>query len=697
MKNYLNYIIVFSLGILFTNCSKKGLNILNEDINSKPQISFVASFDKETKSILVETGSNAFDVYWQANDELSVFGNGRVNTRFTTDIVENTYSAKFTGDSIGDPLNGYYYAVYPYNSNTRIYTTGIISTALPVEQIAREGTFAQNVSIAVARSSSLNRLAFKNICSGLRFKLSVEGVKSVKLESVAKEIIAGNCTVQFNSEGIPTVRRLSTGSSSITLIAPDQETGFKVDTWYYFVTFPLNMTDGYRLTFYKDGNLEGMVNKSGSSKIFTRSVFRGVANPINPEFKPRFDFLEVYYGKANSVIAYNTTSASIDVTPYFTGENYNRKYEGIITPVPEIAESQTPVFAYPLWRENSLTFDVNPEVSSNNINVTNIEGYGNALIGVYNYNNELLWSYHLWVTKEDPTQTLTYTIWDRGTSSTVEVMPFALGALRSVTSPDVDALGLYYQWGRKDPLGRASDYAEGTTTLMPMTKGEGNKQGQAIPTVNAIARKNIGSTTTEVLKYSMKNPSVYLLDKGSGGSQNNWLPDKIDYLWGNPSIMNSTNPTNSSNYLAETYDFATCNAAQYKTIFDPSPEGFMVAYPNTFTNFTTIRGSFISDKNQWNVVSTTPDFGYSFYYQGTKTGPSDFYIAAGFRRDNYGDLANVGISGSYRTTPSFEGSWTAAGGNVLGFSTTSASNPQIAPLSNAYREKAGTIRCIVEP
>ena len=73
---------------------------------------------------------------------------------------------------------------------------------------------------------------------------------------------------------------------------------------------------------------------------------------------------------------------------------------------------------------------------------------GNAVIAARNMSGEIVWSWHVWMT-DQPHEQVYYN--DAGT-----MMDRNLGAT-SATPGDVGALGLLYQWGRKDPfLGSSS-------------------------------------------------------------------------------------------------------------------------------------------------------------------------------------------------------------------------------------------------
>lgn len=74
---------------------------------------------------------------------------------------------------------------------------------------------------------------------------------------------------------------------------------------------------------------------------------------------------------------------------------------------------------------------------------------GNVVIAVRDVNGTILWSWHIWIVDFDPEETqVKYT-------SGLVMMDRNLGAtsvIPSTTSEYYSAYGLYYQWGRKDPL-----------------------------------------------------------------------------------------------------------------------------------------------------------------------------------------------------------------------------------------------------
>jgi len=68
---------------------------------------------------------------------------------------------------------------------------------------------------------------------------------------------------------------------------------------------------------------------------------------------------------------------------------------------------------------------------------------GNALIAAYDSEEEIIWSWHIWFTEQEPRE-IPYK------NNSGIMMDRNLGALSS--TPDYRANGLLYQWGRKDPF-----------------------------------------------------------------------------------------------------------------------------------------------------------------------------------------------------------------------------------------------------
>lgn len=244
--------------------------------------------------------------------------------------------------------------------------------------------------------------------------------------------------------------------------------------------------------------------------------------------------------------------------------------------------------------------------------------------------------------------------------------------------------GLYYQWGRKDPLGRGATY--NSNTLLTVYDKSGASVNLADPTnvqnvsnyissnytgeITDPASKKYKSIARFVLDFSIANPQKFIASPQIAVAWN-WLAQFNNYLWGNGHTGNS---------------FVVMSKT-YKSIFDPSPKGYRVAPPQVFTGFTSNGGQQSYSPN-WNVVS--PDFttlgGLAFYYAGRKTGPSDFYPASGYRTASAGALTQVTGSGYVHTS-------STGGAQASIFTINSA---LVFPFHPFDRARGITVRCVKE-
>ena len=257
-------------------------------------------------------------------------------------------------------------------------------------------------------------------------------------------------------------------------------------------------------------------------------------------------------------------------------------------------------FAEVLWE--SFGTDVTPKVGDLVKNVKYADGAisfdtpstfneGNAVIAAKDASGTILWSWHIWLTDEPEGQEY-YN--NAGT-----MMDRNLGAT-SATPGDVGALGLLYQWGRKDPfLGSSSIsddiYAESTITW-PSTVESDSSNG--------------------TIEFATANPTTFIT---CSRSNYDW------YYTGSKSADNTRWTTSESN----------------KSIYDPCPVGWRV--PDGGNN------------GEWSKAASSSYFHYT--YNDTKEGMNFsgkfgpdvtiWYPASGFRPYSDGLLDFVGYDGFY--------------------------------------------------
>ena len=152
---------------------------------------------------------------------------------------------------------------------------------------------------------------------------------------------------------------------------------------------------------------------------------------------------------------------------------------------------------------------------------------GNAVIAAKDASGKILWSWHIWLTDQPQGQ-------DYYNNAGI-MMDRNLGAT-SATPGDVGALGLLYQWGRKDPfLGSSS-----------LTSNSNNWQTakSTITWPSSVDSKS----STGTIEYAIAHPTTFIY----------YNPNNKDWYY------SSGESTNNSRWKTE------------KTIYDPCPAGWRI-------------------------------------------------------------------------------------------------------------------------
>ena len=214
---------------------------------------------------------------------------------------------------------------------------------------------------------------------------------------------------------------------------------------------------------------------------------------------------------------------------------------------------------------------------------------GNAVIAAKDAAGNILWSWHIWLTDQPQGQVY------RKNAGTM--MDRNLGATSS-TPGDVGALGLLYQWGRKDPFLGSSSISSNTVAKSTISWP---------PPVST-------SSSRGTVSYVTANPTTFVEASSS------------PYDW---------HYSSRDNTLWTTSD-------KTKSIYDPCPAGWRVPDGGSSGVWSKDLGS--SSYFDYTYNSTNEGMNFSGKFGSAST---IWYPASGYRYNNDGGLYDVGFYGRY--------------------------------------------------
>ena len=285
------------------------------------------------------------------------------------------------------------------------------------------------------------------------------------------------------------------------------------------------------------------------------------------------------------------------------------------------------------YNNSQMQLFVNPEnYISFQVNALTIR-QGNAVIAIKDAGDNVLWSWHIWVTDENIGQTIEVT---NHQSQKYKFMPVNLGwcdgrtntyaersckvkftagdASKEVIIKQVSASITtggnhpYYEWGRKDPFPPSNVLAN--TNKIWYDK-DGNAHTESPQT------ENLSTGIACIKNYILKPDVMNRQFSGDNTYANLWSADNNVYT------------ANDENVI--------------KTIYDPSPVGFKLPASNAFTGFTTT-GEYVSTLSQINGEWDSSLKGWNFYTDSSKN-KTIFFPASGYRFYSHGGALLVGSFG----------------------------------------------------
>ena len=535
----------------------------------------------DTRTTVTDEGSftwSSGDQIWLHTTSGSVVG--------TLSSGAGTSSANFSFGSHFGEMTGK--AVYPYNSDHSV-DGNVLSVVLPASyELGSNLTNTNAAMFGVTIDGTLNfthlagvmRFVFKNVPAGTdKFKITLD--KKINgtftadltqecpvLESEETSVDAEK-TITFNFDAL-------TSTSDIRLYVPLPLGTYK--------TLALELSAGNQSVWTYSNTVTNKINRKSLKLMPVVSMGGSIGGEIESGSTGGGNLSSA--GTANSYIV--SAAGSYTFTP--TKGNSNES-------VGEIASAEV------LWE--TFGTDVTPNVGDLVRNVKYADGVisfetpstyreGNAVIAAKDASGTILWSWHIWLTDQPEGQEY-YN--DAGT-----MMDRNLGAT-SATPGDVGALGLLYQWGRKDPFLGSSSITESVDAKSTIIWPQAELKSSSIGTI----------------EYVTAHPTVFV--KATSYPENWHYSGHVKTLW-----------TSSQNN---------------KSIYDPCPAGWRVPDGGNNGVWAKALGSSSDTRHSYNSIDIGMNFSGKF---GDAT--TIWYPLAGTRGYKDGVLTSTGFYSNYWSSSS---------------------------------------------
>lgn len=584
MKAYIKIYIAFAI-ILMAGCSDK----IEQIVIEQPSMFTIAAGD-----------GDAFGIALKAGDKIGI--NGKAYPILSNKTV-GMYDV---------PAMEKYFIYYPADMDV---SNNMWTYTLPAVQNYSAGVVDRraNPVYGVADNGSLKEgdVRLDAVVGGLKVAIPANAdfasVTSITLAARSEsDIFAGDIAVDIESG------KVSWGEHQTNVLNMASGINITEGGEVIFAIPPLTFQDAIDVTMYSlKGEATATLDLSGQS-IESGQVLSAALEDV------QWISMTDYYGKANAVIVEpGQTSVTVDCTPYYT-TSLQYAYENI----PQTNPQKYPRSAKMLWNDVSTDFvgDVTLATDGKSFTAALNGQPGNALIAIYDKEDpdaegaNILWSFHIWVTDINEIQLGT-----NGKGNTYTILDRNLGAV-SNTPGDWRAIGMLYQWGRKDPFVSTGSVGQNSNAIMYNHIGT-----VSLPVV-------AGGSASGTIAYAIRNPTRFIRSSQTSSNTgslpfryaHDWLYYADDALWGNP----------------EGYNFPAF-ATLAKSVYDPSPEGYMITPADTW-----LKSADGTDKDASVFADAVWD-GTNLGYRLQHDEQEGWYALGGWRSRSNGSLSSANTNGYY--------------------------------------------------
>ena len=608
----LRFFSIFALaGLLLSSCAVEEVPVTEHTILAVME-------DDQTRTSVTDGGAfswSAGDQVWLQTTSGSVVG--------TLSSGAGTSRASFsTGVFIGE-LTGK--AVYPYNASHSI-SGDELSFVLPASYDL--GSNLTNTNAAMYGVDADGTIRFNHLAGVMRFVIRNAPVGTDKFLITLDKKINGTFTANL-LEALPVIETSAASSESEKTVTLNFDALESVSDISLYVPLPVGTYTTLGLELWAGDKSLWSYSNTVTNKVSRKTL----------KLMPAVNMGTSVDGDIEDGVA--DLSANGAANSYIVSEAGKYKFSTVKGNSNESVGAVAS--AAVLWE--SFGTDVTPNVGDLVKNAVYSDGCitfqtaetfkeGNAVIAAKDASNKILWSWHIWLT-DQPEGQVCYNNAGR------TMMDRNLGAT-SATPGDVGALGLLYQWGRKDPFLGASSTSSSAVAKSTLTWPSSVRSDSSNGTI----------------AYTTAKPTTFISYSNNG----DW------YYTGTASSTENTRWAESS-----------CE----KSIYDPCPVGWRVPDGGINGVWSKALGSSLSFSD-YPYSSTNKGMNFSGKFGSAS---AIWYPALGYRDGYNGTFYGFGDRGYY---------WSASPCSSTAYCLLLRNNGYVNPSCDINRAYGLSVRCVKE-
>lgn len=598
-------------GLLMTGCA--------EIETPMEAVSVIAVMEgDQTRTSVTDEGAfswSAGDQVWLQTTSGSVVG--------TLSSGAGTSRASFSTGVFIENLTGK--AVYPYNAGHSI-SGEVLSFVLPPSYDL--GSNITNTNAAMYGVDVDGTIMFNHLAGVMRFVFKNAPVGTDKFQITLDKKINGTFTADLTEE-LPVIETAAASSESEKTVTLNFDALKSVSDISLCVPLPVGTYTTLGLELWAGDKSLWSYSNTVTNKVSRKTLKLMPAVNMGTSVDGDIEGGVVNLSENGTANSYIVSAAGS--YKFTTVKGNSRESVGAVAS------------AEVLWE--TFGTDVTPNVGDLVRNVSYTDGEvtfqtadtfkeGNAVIAAKDADGNILWSWHIWLT-DQPQGQVYYN--NAGT-----MMDRNLGAT-SATPGDVGALGLLYQWGRKDPFLGSSSISS-------------NIEAKSTGTWPSAVSSN---STKGTIEYATAYPTTFIKYNSS------------NYDWYYTGL-----------YTTDNTRWTTSTAT--KSIYDPCPAGWRVPDGGSNGVWSKALGSSSYFTQSSLYDSTNEGMNFSGKFGSDQT---IWYPASGYRYGSDGGLYGVGYYGYYLS---------ASPSSVSAYSLYFSYDGYVYSSSSNYRATGLSVRCLQE-